>query len=388
MTRKSYLILEDGSSFEGERFGYDGEVVGEVVFNTSMTGYQEMLTDPSYGGQILVTTYPMIGNYGINDQDIESDEIQVNGLVVRHHCDYPSHPLSEMTLDKYLNSNGVSGISGLDTRALTKKIRSFGVMMGIITTQRSLEKALGTLRSSTKYEQYDFVRRVSTDNVYKWTGNSSAGDSRTFSDMKARIKNKITTKNQTRKLHIVVTDYGLKFNILRSIQVRDCLVTVVPDMSTSEDILSLKPDGVILSPGPGDPAGLDRMVNEVRKIIGLVPIMGICLGHQIVARAMGAKTFKLHFGHRGGNQPVRDLETGNVYVTAQNHGYAVDKELLPEGLEVSHENLNDGTVEGLRHKDLDLMTIQYHSEGSPGPHDSEYLFDRFLSIVKLNLKKV
>ena len=336
MTRKSYLILEDGSSFEGERFGYDGEVVGEVVFNTSMTGYQEMLTDPSYGGQILVTTYPMIGNYGINDQDIESDEIQVNGLVVRHHCDYPSHPLSEMTLDKYLNSNGVSGISGLDTRALTKKIRSFGVMMGIITTQRSLEKALGTLRSSTKYEQYDFVRRVSTDNVYKWTGNSSAGDSRTFSDMKARIKNKITTKNQTRKLHIVVTDYGLKFNILRSIQVRDCLVTVVPDMSTSEDILSLKPDGVILSPGPGDPAGLDRMVNEVRKIIGLVPIMGICLGHQIVARAMGAKTFKLHFGHRGANQPVRDLETGNVYVTAQNHGYAVDKELLPEGLSLIH----------------------------------------------------
>ena len=380
------MILEDGSSFEGESFGHDAEVVGEVVFNTSMTGYQEMLTDPSYGGQILVTTYPMIGNYGINSQDTESDGIQVTGLVVRHHCDYPSHPLSEMTLDKYLDFGGIPGISGLDTRALTKKIRSFGVMMGMITREPSVKKALETLRSATKYEKYDFVRRVSTDNSYKWTGSFSARNSRTFSDMKARVKNKITKTDQTGKLHIVVTDYGLKFNILRSIQVRDCLVTVVPDISTSDDILSLKPDGVILSPGPGDPAGLDRMVNEVRKIIGLVPIMGICLGHQIVARAMGAKTFKLHFGHRGGNQPVRDLETGNVFVTAQNHGYAVDHELLPEGLEISHENLNDGTVEGLRHKDLYLMTIQYHSEGSPGPHDSEYLFDRFLSMVKKNIR--
>ena len=387
----AYLILEDGSVFQGLRLGAQKEAIGEVVFNTSMTGYQEMLTDPSYGGQILVPTYPMIGNYGTSEADVESTRVQVKGFVVREDCDAPSHPLSEGTVDDYLSQNGIPGVSGIDTRAVTRKLRSSGVMMGIITSNESVSHAMQVLAKAPRYGELDVVRDVSTDEIYAWEGD--AGErSRAYRDLRARalqggmgrgVKARVAEGDIREDLiKIVVNDYGVKLNILRSLRARGCEVVVVPDDASAAEILRQKPDGVMLSPGPGDPELLDCSVDTARGLIGKVPIMGICLGHQVIARSFGADTFKLHFGHRGGNQPVKDLESGRVYVTAQNHGYAVDPEGLPAELEVSHLNLNDETVEGLRHRDLPIMTIQYHSEASPGPHDSEYLFDRFLKMIQ------
>ena len=387
----AYLILEDGSVFQGLRLGAQKEAIGEVVFNTSMTGYQEMLTDPSYGGQILVPTYPMIGNYGTSEADVESTRVQVKGFVVREDCDAPSHPLSEGTVDDYLSQNGIPGVSGIDTRAVTRKLRSSGVMMGIITSNGSVSHAMQVLAKAPRYGEFDVVRDVSTDEIYAWEGD--AGErSRAYRDLRARalqggmgrgVKARVAEGDiREDSIKIVVNDYGVKLNILRSLRARGCDVVVVPDDASAAEILRQKPDGVMLSPGPGDPELLDCSVDTARGLIGKVPIMGICLGHQVIARSFGADTFKLHFGHRGGNQPVKDLESGRVYVTAQNHGYAVDPEGLPAELEVSHLNLNDETVEGLRHRDLPIMTIQYHSEASPGPHDSEYLFDRFLKMIQ------
>ncbi len=402
------LVLEDGSSYEGIRLGAEGETTGEVVFNTSMTGYQEMLTDPSYGGQILMPTYPLIGNYGVNPADVESRRIQVRGFVVREDCEEPSHTLSQGTIHDYLLENGVVGIAGVDTRAITRKLRSIGVMMGIITARETAE-ALKQLAAAPRYGEFDVVHDVSTRETYRWDGD--AGErSRAFSDLKGRAWQSrehwsegeaglarveagatgdgtapgVESRNGRGNgpLRIVVNDYGVKLNILRSLRARGCDVTVVSDDATAEDILALEPDGVMLSPGPGDPIFLATAVESAKKLIGTVPLMGICLGHQVVARALGADTFKLHFGHRGGNQPVKDMESGRVYITAQNHGYAVESEGLPADLMVSHINLNDGTVEGLRHAKLPVMTIQYHSEASPGPHDSEYLFDRFVDMVR------
>ena len=391
---KVYLVLEDGSVFRGTRLGAEGETTGEVVFNTSMTGYQEMLTDPSYGGQILVPTYPMIGNYGTSEADVESTRIQVNGFVVRDDCEEPSHPLSEGTIHDYLVDNGIPGISGVDTRAITRKLRSAGVMMGIITPNDDVETALTTLSKAPRYGEFDVVGNVSTDDIYEWTGD--AGEkSRAFFDLRDRARQGGMGIDVERGIgqrdlgdnymKVVVNDYGVKLNILRSLRARGCEVIVVPDDASAEDILGHKPDGVMLSPGPGDPELLDRSVATAKGLAGKVPMMGICLGHQVIARAFGASTFKLHFGHRGGNQPVKDLESGRVYVTAQNHGYAVDADGLPDGLEVSHINLNDQTIEGLRHKDMPIMTIQYHSEASPGPHDSEYLFDRFIGLIRAGM---
>ena len=390
----AYLILEDGSVFQGQRLGAQKEVIGEVVFNTSMTGYQEMLTDPSYGGQILVPTYPMIGNYGTSEADVESTRVQVTGFVVREDCDAPSHPLSEGTVDDYLSQNGIPGVSGIDTRAVTRKLRSSGVMMGMITSNRSVSHAMQVLEDAPRYGEFDVVRDVSTDEIYTWEGD--AGErSRAYRDLRARALQggmgrgvqAIGSEGDIREdlIKIVVNDYGVKLNILRSLRARGCDVVVVPDDASAAEILRQKPDGVMLSPGPGDPELLDRSVDTAKGLIGKVPIMGICLGHQVIARSFGADTFKLHFGHRGGNQPVKDLESGRVYVTAQNHGYAVDSEGLPAELEISHLNLNDDTVEGLRHRDLPIMTIQYHSEASPGPHDSEYLFDRFLKMIQIGV---
>ena len=402
------LVLEDGSSYEGVQLGAPGETTGEVVFNTSMTGYQEMLTDPSYGGQILVPTYPLIGNYGVNPADVESRRIQVRGFVVREDCDQPSHTLSQGTVHQYLLENGVTGISGVDTRAVTRKLRSSGVMMGIIT-QRSVAGAVEALKAAPRYGEFDVVHDVSTRDTYQWQGDEGER-SRAFGDLKGRawqsrehwteaeralfvnghstadagfveVGRGQSASAPDRLLRIVVNDLGVKLNILRSLRARGCDVTVVRDDASAEEILALKPDGVLLSPGPGDPVFLSAAVESAKSLIGKVPLMGICLGHQIVARALGADTFKLHYGHRGGNQPVKDLETGKVYITAQNHGYAVDANGLPPELKVSHVNLNDGTVEGLRHTTLPVMTIQYHSEASPGPHDSEYLFDRFVDMV-------
>ena len=326
-----------------------------------MTGYQEMLTDPSYAGQIVVPTYPLIGNYGTNEQDFESARIQVSGFVVREECTQPNHYLNSKTLHEYLVGSDIPGLYGVDTRAITRKLRSAGVMMGIITSDKTPEQALAELKKLPSYGSIDFVKQVTTDAPYQWQPEPANPDS---------------------SYHIVVLDCGLKYSILRIMCRLGCTMTVVPSTMPAAEILGLKPDGIILSPGPGDPELLDYVVATVRQLLGKKPIMGICLGNQLIARAFGARTFKMKFGHRGGNHPVRDLATGRIHITAQNHGYAVDPDTLKDGLEVTQINLNDGTVEGLRHKELPLFAIQYHSEASPGPLDNTYLFDQFLEMVK------
>ena len=358
--KTAFLALEDGSVFHGRAFGADVPAHGEVVFNTSMTGYQEMLTDPSYAGQIVMPTYPLIGNYGVNERDFESRKVQVAGFVVREHSARPSHADSTMTLHDFLSEQGIPGVSGVDTRAITRRLRTYGVMMGVVATDESPQEALDRLKDLPSYDDIDFVKQVSTEQPYDWDQEGAADH----------------------KYRIVVDDYGLKYNILRILREQGCEVTAVPSTTTADDILARKPDGVLLSPGPGDPELLDYAVATAKGLIGKVPIMGICLGNQILGRAFGAKTFKLKFGHRGGNHPVRDNRTGLVHITAQNHGYTVDGDSLPSEVEVSHVNLNDGTVEGLRHKSLPVMSIQYHSEASPGPYDNKYLFDEFLALIR------
>ena len=356
------MVLEDGSVYQGYSFGAEADAYGEVVFNTSMVGYQEMLTDPSYAGQIVVPTYPLIGNYGINEQDFESDKIQVRGFVVREECYQPNHYLSTKTLHQYLAENDIPGISGVDTRAITRKLRSSGVMRGMITIDKTPQQALEQLLKLPGYGETDFVKQVTTSAPYEWEPEPS--------------------QKASPPLKMVVLDLGLKYSILRMMRGMGCALTVVPATSSAEEILDLKPDGVLLSPGPGNPEVLDYIVDTVKKLVGKKPMMGICMGHLILGRVFGAKTFKLKFGHRGVNHPVRDLSDGRVHITAQNHGYAVDPDSLKDGLEVTHINLNDSTVEGLRHKKLPIFSIQYHSEASPGPWDNIYLFGKFLEMVR------
>jgi carbamoyl-phosphate synthase small subunit len=365
MPADAYLVLEDGSVFAGESFGALGTAYGEVVFNTSMTGYQEILTDPSYAGQIVVATYPLIGNYGVNAADVESRRIQAAGYVVRQNAAYPSHARSTGTIHDYLAAEGVPGICQIDTRAVTRRLRSQGAMMGCITTEMLPTQALARLAEVPRYVDIDHVPLVSTKEKYSWEN---------------IVENRDFSKNSG--IMVAVTDCGLKFSILRNLRRRGCSVTVVPATATAEEVLALKPQGIVFSPGPGDPAMLGYAIRTVEGLIGKTPVMGICLGHQLLARAFGASTYKLKFGHHGGNHPVQDLATGKVYITAQNHGFAVDAATLPRGLEVSHLNLNDGTVEGMRHQRLPVMGIQFHSEAAPGPLDNEYLFDRFLSMIK------
>lgn len=356
---KALLVLEDGSVFTGDAIGASVRSHGEVVFCTAMTGYQEALTDPSFAEQVLVMTYPLQGNYGVNAEDIESRRIQVRAFVVREDCPTPSHWRSTGTLDAYLRDNDVPGIAGVDTRALTRKLRTGGVMMGTVTHDETAEQALARLRDLPRYGSTDLVPWVSTRIPFDYP--------------------RTTDGEPTRK--IVVLDLGVKYNILRVLDRLGCETTVVPCHTSAEDILAMHPDGVLLSPGPGDPALIGYAANTARDLVGKAPLMGICLGHQVLGSVFGSHSFKLKFGHRGANHPVRDEVTGRVYVTAQNHGYAVSDDGLHSAVEVSHRNVNDGTVEGLRHRSEPVMTIQYHSEASPGPLDSMYLFERFVQMV-------
>lgn len=358
------LVLEDGAVFHGQRIGDHSDAWGEVVFNTAMTGYQEMLTDPSYAGQILVLTYPLIGNYGIEPRRDESAKIQVRGLVVRSDCDTPSHPHGGVTLAAHLATNHMPGLAGVDTRAITRRLRSKGVMQGMIVDPADIDRARARLADVPAYDSQDFIAGVGTAEPYEWDGGP------------------VAVGSTTGRYHIVVVDEGLKWNIARELRRRDCRVTVLPPSATADQVRALEPDGVLLSPGPGDPALRESQVELAKDLLGTLPVMGICLGHQVIGRALGAGTFKLKFGHRGANHPVQDVRSGRVVITSQNHGYAVLEEGLDDRAQVSHVNLHDGTVAGLAHRDFPVVSIQYHSEASPGPLDNRYLFDEFLELVQ------
>ena len=366
---KRYLILGDGTVFTGKALGADGHTLGEVVFNTGMTGYQEILTDPSYSGQIGLFTYPLIGNYGINDDDFESDRIQPTGLIVREACDVPSNWRATKSLDQLLKERGTVGIQGLDTRLITKRIRTGGVTTGCIADD--LEAGKAWLANMKPYDESDFVMDVTTKKAYVWgrEGKQSLGE-----------------PMDTSRPKLVVLDCGLKYNILRRFWRAGCQPIVLPATSTADEVMSWKPDGILLSPGPGDPQRLGGVIETVKGLIGQRPIFGICLGNQLLCHAVGGHTYKLKFGHRGSNHPVKDLVTGKVTITSQNHGYAVDPASLDgTGAEVTQLNLNDETVEGIRIRGADASSIQYHPEAAPGPWDSRpYFFD---FVEKMTAKK-
>ncbi len=368
---KAILALEDGLVFDGQGFGEEGEVVGEVVFNTSMTGYQEILTDPSYKGQIVTMTYPHIGNYGINSKDMESSKPQVEGFVIRELSPIVSNYRSEMSLDAYLKKHQVVAIEGVDTRMLTKHLRDFGAKKGIISTVDLDKKRLvKRAKQSPSIVGVDLVKEVTCQKPY---------------DFGEEILEGFEWPNGFRregKQHFVVcVDGGIKFNILRKLRQHGFRVKVVPAFMEAQDILALKPEGIFYSNGPGDPEPVRYLWGNMQKLLGKVPVFGICLGHQMLALALGGKTFKLKFGHRGGNHPVMDLGTRKVEITAQNHGFCADIESLPGEVEITHINLNDKTLEGMRHKKYPVFSVQYHPETSPGPHDSDYLFDRFYKMI-------
>jgi carbamoyl-phosphate synthase small subunit len=377
---KAILALEDGSFFEGEAFGAEKEGTGEVCFNTSMTGYQEILTDPSYAGQIVTLTYPEIGNYGINPEDVESKQIQVSGLVVKNCCEYPSnwradeskgkHPWS---LSEYLKKNGIPGIMGVDTRRLTRILRETGAKNGVIVSGDNVDAATAVAKAKAvrPFGEFDFVRQVTIGRSEEWHGRES--------DLSFR-----PVPDRERKFTIAAIDYGAKYNILRKLETQGAKVVRFPADAKPAEILACNPDGIFLSNGPGDPAVLDYAVDTIKSLLPTgKPLFGICLGHQLLARAVGGKTFKLKFGHRGANHPVKDLRSGKVEITSQNHGYAVDPASLDSAdVEVTHVNLNDKTVAGLRLKRLPAYSVQYHPEASPGPKDSHYLFEEFLAEIK------
>jgi len=357
---KALLVLEDGTVFEGKAFASTGEVVGEVVFNTSMTGYQEILTDPSYRGQIVTMTYPLIGNYGITPEDVESVKTQVEGFIVREYEPVPSNWRSRMALADYLEGEGILGIEGVDTRSLTRHLRLAGAMKGIVSTADLDPRSLAAKANAAPgLVGRDLVQDVTCRTSYEWPERGKAG------------------------YHVVAFDFGIKFNIVRCLVSRGCRVTIVPAGTSAEDVKALKPDGVLLSNGPGDPEPITYAVDTIRKLIGRVPLFGICLGQQLLGLALGGKTYKLKFGHRGANHPVKNLKTGQVEITTQNHGFCVDVDSLRDAdVEITHVNLNDQTLEGLRHRGLPLFSVQYHPEASAGPHDAAYLFDDFIEMMK------
>ena len=378
---KAILVLEDGRVFEGESFGAPGTRVGEICFNTAMTGYQEVLTDPSYRGQIVAMTYPLIGNYGINSLDQESRSPHVRGFVIEELTEIPSSWRSEMSLDEYLRNWEISGLQGVDTRALTRHLRTRGAMKACLTTEEmSAEEATRHAIAGEGVIGMDFVREVSTAEVYQWDpeGKLSEPWSIANGDKLARSQSLLPPI----RFRIVAYDYGIKQNILRLLRQKGFAITVVPASTPADKVLAMNPDGIFLSNGPGDPAALPYAHEALRGLIGKKPIFGICLGHQVLGFAFGGSTFKLKFGHRGANQPVKDLRSGKVAITAQNHGFAVDPKSLPPNVEVTHINLNDGTVEGMRHKELPIFSVQYHPEAAPGPHDASYFFTQFADLIE------
>lgn len=368
------LALEDGSVFVGESFGATGEVDGEVCFNTSMTGYQEILTDPSYRGQIVAMTYPEIGNYGVNASDVESQKPHLAGFVVREVSRIDSNFRSEGMLGDYLRRYGIVGIAGIDTRALVRRLRNFGAMKGVLSTVDLNDASLvAKAKASPGLVGRDLVREVIPTEPREWKSG--------LENLAKLPTESLRAADTAAEFHVVALDYGMKWNIARHLFDEGCRVTVLPGTATAEEVLSHNPDGVFLSNGPGDPEPLEYAQKCIRGVLGKRPVFGICLGHQLFGLACGAKTFKLKFGHRGANQPVQNLRTGAVEITAQNHGFAVEEETLPSFLEITHRNLNDNTIAGLRHRDLPAFSVQYHPESSSGPHDSRYLFRQFREMM-------
>jgi carbamoyl-phosphate synthase small subunit len=385
---KAILALEDGTVFHGTGFGAATTHTGEVCFNTSMTGYQEILTDPSYRGQFVTMTYPLIGNYGVGEVDAESAAVHVRGFVVEELCDIPSNWRSERSLHDYLFAAGVPGIEGIDTRALTKRLRVAGAMRATLCTDGSLDAdgAVALARASTPMEGSDFVKEVTTETPYQWDPDGVLRREWTLvnpslNEPLVEVAGQMYRPLPETKYRIVAYDFGIKRNILRSLRQKGFDVEVVNSRTPASEVLKKNPDGIFLSNGPGDPAALDYIHEEIRQIVGKKPIFGICLGHQVLAHAFGGKTFKLKFGHRGGNHPVKDLRTGKIAITSQNHGFAADPASLPDHVEVTHLNLNDGTVEGMRHRDYPVFSVQYHPEAAPGPNDANYFFEEFANLI-------